>query len=737
MSFGAIFKIFKKGSKAVGKGKGKKPTGGFAWPSGIRIGIYGHSNSGKTVYYTVLNEECKISKKLQISVTDNATAGEFLSNYRSLWGLGTAASAGTVVDLKGERKFPDSTAIDKILLFNAIADRTKKVAVVAYDYSGRAVSISDRDATADKVADFMAGCDGILFFFDPKVMGAELECQAHVASFVNMLERLAPLHARLPIPISLVVTKSDILPGFSGDAQVRLIKPEDEYIVSEDFELFLEKVLASPQIAGNAAWSGTVRSVLVRLKDFLRVVVSRTLDFQIFFVSSTGQQPEKIGSDVGRSLYAPPPRMQPVGVQEPFYWLLNSIIRNRRISKFRTLARYVSLISLIWIILYSIPFLYHFKMLLPQTIHVEKQILEPYKENIFRTSEGQRKDIMRAYDSYFRSLTVRWFFRDFQNPAKSIWEVYRQYNSNQATKELEQLIGKLCAIVADPNLWPTAVLTDSTVKLSEEQANLEKALEGFREGDETSVLYRRSDRVLSYWNQFKKAVAAPSDTTIWRAIQDQVGNDKIQNGKDLSPEEIRLGDLLSGRGTKKVQKAIAKQATGNFDQMTAAINDNSSPDYRLETAVNDLKKIADNLDRSSDAQTMERIDRYLSDAKIWNTPRPFKFEVQNIPADAHMHIAVAEKGKDPDWEAWYKKSGDIVNGYKYQIDWKIGDQIYLAIDTLRQPESHGRTSSDRIILDDKFSLFRMEGRQNFPNVGKTVTIQFKPNKLVDLLPVMK
>ncbi len=348
MQLSNILKIFKKGSKAAGKHKGKKgPAPGKSWPSGIRIGVFGHANSGKTVYFTVLNEECKISKNLQISVTDNATAGEFLNNYRSIWGLGTSSDAGTVVDLRGEKKFPDPTTRDRLLLFKAIIDMNKSVSVVTYDYEGKAVSINETGELPERVLDFMAGCHGILFFYDPKLMKAELESQAHVASFVNMLESLSSLQSRLPIPVALVITKSDILPGFSGEQQVTLISPEDEYLVSEDFELFLERVLSSSRIASNSAWAGSVRNVLIRLKDFLRVVLTRTLDFQVFFISATGETPEKIGSEVGRSVYAPPAKMKPIGVKEPFYWLLNSILRNRRISKFRTLAKYVTLLSII------------------------------------------------------------------------------------------------------------------------------------------------------------------------------------------------------------------------------------------------------------------------------------------------------------------------------------------------------------------------------------------------------
>ena len=396
MNPGKILGIFKKGAKATSKKKGKKgDEKTYAWPSGIKVGIYGHSNSGKTVYYTVLNEECKISKDLQISVMDGSTASEFLTNYRSLWGLGMASEAGTMVDFRGEKKFPDPTAGDKVLQFNAILDHSHKLSIVAYDYNGKAVSISEKHELDEKVHDFMASSDGLLFFFDPKVMGAELQTQACVAAFVNMLERLAPLSSRLPVPIALVITKADILPGFTENQAV-LVNPAEEHIISEDFELFLEKVLSSNKIASNPAWAGSVRNILVKLREFLRIVVGRTLNFQIFFLSNTGDPPEKIGTEVGRSIYTPPAKIRPIGVKEPFYWLLNAIIRNRRLKRFRKLAKYVTVISILWMLLYSLPFLYHFKIALPKPVKLENRILKTHDGSHLSTSENERRTIMSA-----------------------------------------------------------------------------------------------------------------------------------------------------------------------------------------------------------------------------------------------------------------------------------------------------------------------------------------------------
>ena len=229
-------KIIKKLGKLFkgGSGDSKKSSSAFEWPSGTRIGVYGHANAGKTVYFTVLNEECKIGKDLQISITDTGTASDILSNYRALWGVGTETGSGTVVDLRGEKKFPDPTPDGKLLLFNAIIDRSSKYSVCTYDYGGKAISLNSSGELAEKVADFTLSSDGVLFFFDPKVLGAEMQTHAHAASFVSLLEKLAPLDKKLPIPVALVITKSDILPGFSGEDQSILVNPEDENIFEHD-----------------------------------------------------------------------------------------------------------------------------------------------------------------------------------------------------------------------------------------------------------------------------------------------------------------------------------------------------------------------------------------------------------------------------------------------------------------------------------------------------------------------
>jgi hypothetical protein len=738
VGFAKLLRVFKKGSKAASgaKGKGKKPSDGFDWPSGLRIGVYGHANSGKTVYFTVLNEESKIAKNLQISVTDNATAGQFLTNYRAIWGLGTSTDVGTVVDLRGERKFPDPTKTDRVLQFNAIVDRSKKLSIVTYDYPGHSVSISNPDDLRDKVVDFMTGCDGILFFFDPKTLQAELQTQAHVASFVNMLELLAPLSARVPIPIALVVTKADILDGFTDENQVVLISAEDEHLLSEDFELFLEKVLSNSRISSNPAWAGSVRNILVKLREFLKVVVGRTLDFQVFFVSNTGQTPEKIGTDVGRSVYKPPEKISPTGVKEPFYWLLKSIVRNRKISRLRSVAKYVAILTVIWLVVFSAPFLFHFKYLLPKATDAEGNIMEAYDGNIVNTTDDERTKIISAYSKYERSWTVKWLFPKFLAPSGRIRAEYGAFNLSGAISRLEQTIGRFQSIVEDSTLWPKLNPSDTTIIENDEHKALVADLEGFHQGEAGSELFARSERVLRYWELFAAYIAGRADSSALSAITEQVQFDARTFGKDISKAEEALGrallNNLKARTEKKVKKEVAIKAAAQLDDKFAEINSNSSPAYRLGEAVTELKKLKAQLDPSVDAANIRAINRYLETAEEFTKKRKYTFKVESIPGDGHLHVEVVSPGQDPTWS----KQSQTVQGFEYGVEWKVGDHIHIALDTLNAPENWGKTSSDKKILTEKYSMFNMDGEISFDNLRQKVVIRFIP-PLVERLPELK
>jgi len=733
---GKILGIFKKGAKAAAKSKGKKGAAPSSWPSGIRIGVFGHANSGKTVYFTVLNEESKVSKDLQLSITDTATASDILSHYRAIWGVGTESGTGTVVDLRGEKTFPDPTVDGQVFQFNAILDRKKKFSVVTYDYDGKAVSLNSTGELKNKVTDFMLGCDGILFFFDPKILSAEMQTHSHVASFVSLLEQLAPLSKKLPIPMALVITKSDILPGFTGEERTVLIGPEDEHLLSEDFELFLEKILAGNKIASDSSWAGTVRNLLVKTREFLKVVIGRTLNFQIFFVSATGQEPEKIGSDVGRSLYAPPPKIKPIGIREPFYWLLHSIAGNKRISKLRSVAKYVAVLSIVWMILYSLPFLYHHNFLLNRAMNLEDNILKDYSGNIYNTTQKERRDIINTYRNYENAWVTRNLFPMFRNPVTRIRAKYEDFDLGKALGRLDEVLGTFSVIVKDKNLWPRLNPSDTTLIETEEHKKLVEQLNNFHRGDETTTLFKRSDRALVYWDLFTKSILSPGDTAVWSTIRQQIEQDQNLYAADISGNEKALGDALLAQKIEKVQKVEDKQdqqeARIKFDEVIENVNSNNDPDFRLDRAVRDLRTIRRKLDAADDAEAIASIDKYIDEVKEWEKRQTYKCKIVSVPDQGHLHIEVVEKGKDPSWAEF----SQIFPGDEFTLRWKAGDEIHIAYDTPDIMETWGKEASDKRILGGKFAIFQMDGDIVFSNVNKTINISFTPS-MVDRLPVLE
>lgn len=734
MKLSKILKFFKRGTKAAGRRKSGGPESEYKWPSGISIGVYGHRNSGKTVYFTTLNEESKVSKHLQISPTDTKTANEFLANYREIWGLGTSGGTGTVVDLRGEQKFPEPTESGRVLQFNAILDGDRKLPVVTYDYNGEDISLRAAGEESEKVIDFMLQADGILFFFDPKILGAELECQAHVASFVTMLERLCPLSSRLPVPIGLVITKSDVLPGFKGENQTILVEPQNEQVFSEKYEFFLERVLSSNRIASNSEWAGSVRNVLIRLKEFLKIVVGRTLDFQVFFISSTGQTPEKVGEEVGRSIYRPPKVIRPIGIQEPFYWILNSVSRSSKISKLRKFAKIAALLGTLWIVAYSIPHVYHFSYLLSQTRALESNILAANRNDITNLSSADRGKVKRKYDSYARSFVVKWLFPRFAPHATSIAQVYGEFNEEDALRALDNTIAQFTQVVKDPELWPTLNVSDSSLNLSEGHERIEAELMQHQQtGDSSSTRFLRSKRVLNYWHMFLQSIKEPSsasDTTAWSRIIDQVEVDRISANPALTRAENELMDELINRKVEKVVRVESKQAGAELGSLKDDINGNNDPSYRLGEAVTILQDLHSKL---QDGTEKKSVANYLAAAKRWENRRQnFKFRIDKLPDDGVLYIEVTSDGAEPTWEEF----GQKYEGFEYSIDWKIGDDIHIGFCLAGQECDRGANSSDKIVITNDLAIFELEKDLHFREIDKHVTLTFLPN-LQSRLPTLK
>ncbi|RKX26919.1 MAG: hypothetical protein DRP45_02300 [Candidatus Zixiibacteriota bacterium] len=737
MGLSKVFKAFKKGGKAAsGMKKGEVASN---WPSGIRIGVYGHANSGKSVFFTVLNEFCKVSKKLQIAISDTLTSGQLLGHYRNIWGMGVTSDVGTMVDLRGEKKFPEATRGDKVLQFNAILDRDTKVPVVTLDYDGKAVSINEQSELKDKVTDFMSGCDGLLIFYDPKMLGAELQTQELVASFTNVLELLAPLNKRIPIPVALVVSKADILPGFSEDEQTRLINPEDESFLSNDFEVFMEKVLSSPQVASNQAWSGTVRDILTKLREFFKVVVGRTLDFQLFFISCTGSTPEKIGTDIGRSIYAPPDKITPVGVQEPLYWLLRSVLKYRGISRVRWLAKWATILSLAWITLFSIPYLYQFAFLHSQVISGEDAVLANHFEAGGSMSSLTKRQINRIsdpYRSYQNKWVVNWLFRPFKQTADQLILNYRALEKVDIEKILDNYIIAFADMAGNPSSWPVRKL-DDTVFIDDDNAqryaDLIADIDALGVAESDAELARRVERVKYYLDKFKMAIINTQDkTAIWNEVNDQILLIESREDIKLTASEQALHKALRTRQQQAEQVVVTRQTGSAIGDYLKTINDNADPKFRLETVPSRLQSDLPALQRDpANRESVAKINAYMDGVQKFKTRRKYVYRLASCPDGYHVHVMVRRGKGDTAWrvgkQLWPGVSVDTVN-------WRMGDQIVVAVDGPDDPETWGEKSAAKKELKGRLALFDLN--KGIQIGDKTITFTFVDD-LEEMLPRIK
>ena len=736
MKIAKIFKLGQKGSKRIKKAKGGAAPAA-AWPEGTRVGVFGHENSGKTVFFTALYTQSKTTNNFHISVRDNATANEFFRNDMAIKGVDVdSGGTGTIAAKSVPKRFPEHTVKDVLLQFTAILDGSTKIPVVTYDYNGKAASISERSDEAEKIRSFMADADGLLFFFDPKILGADPEVQARVSSFVNILELIVSLKSRLPIPVALVITKADTLPGYRGEDTTILIKPKDEQVIAEDYDEFLERVLGFESLSDDREWASSVRTVLVKLREFIRVVVGRTLDFQIFFVSSTGNRPEKIGAEVGRSIYAPPEKVNPCGVTVPFHWILNSIVRSRRLNALRRIAGFIVAVSVVWIALYSLPFIYHFNGLLRSPYGTENKVLNSVGGEHRLMSEQQNEDVFNAYRRYSNKWLVKKMFAEYQVQAARMKDIYSGIGLRPAVERLDVIIAQLAGVIADQESQPkydrgrnSLILTDATKRLL-------GSLREMHAGDQEEAIYVRSGRALYLWDLYERYLKNTADAAMQDSIWNQVGNDARNPG--YNEAERKLGEALLGIvGKAPSQSAPTRQSVGEnlgeYDRLKEQINgEDADPAFVLGEAVEKLRGIKGNLMAGVNDAQISAINSFIAEAEQYKKERQYICVPKSIPEMGHLHIEVTESGGSPSWS----NETQIFEGDPIKLEWKQGDDVYIAFDELKHKCNWGKQPSGLAVFEDDYALFEAEGEVAFRNIGKTVTIGFKGG-LKEKLPKLK
>lgn len=400
--------------KLIGKAKkGKKPEGKekAEFPPGTKIGVFGHTNVGKTVFFTMLYGTTREDPKFKLT-PDTQTGRELEQNFKGMKGQEITIIHGLRTDKTVARKFPPPTSETKYLAFVAVLNKRTKLPFISVDYRGEIASIYEQPELKEELTKFLTQSDCLLFFMEPNAIHSEVDCRAQVVSFNALLQRLSNGNNKsLNIPVGLVVTKADKFVGFEDESQANLIGRTCEYSKTKEYQKFVDQLLEQSQIKKRERWKEELKTIMNRLRTFFETLCAMNLDFQVFFVSALGNPPFQEIGDKGEVVMTPPRELKPIGIKEPFLWAIKRVLVRKRLNILRKLTKWVLGLTLIWVLSYSIPNLLNLASWYPKVDKVEKIIEQRrYQKNLAGLEEKNLKKFTEDYEHYANRFWVSSFF---------------------------------------------------------------------------------------------------------------------------------------------------------------------------------------------------------------------------------------------------------------------------------------------------------------------------------------
>jgi hypothetical protein len=409
-----FLRYFKKAAKLAGKAKRPGVPGEPAERidrSIYRIGIFGHKGVGKTVFLTAVYAFSRDSSELQL-----LAMGETQAYLEGNFNLMKGKSGDRAGDGKVEmRKFPEATSAEKRLAFSAQLGKTMNVSLETMDYSGKDVYIDSAEGMPQNLVDFFKLCDCVLFLVDPDAASNDMELTRRVTSFTRLIEQVSDSKKGLNIPIGLVITKADELRGFKSGLQSTLVDRGTGYIKGLRFNDFVSGIGKQAYLADFPEWKNALREVLSRFQLLFDPLVKRTLDYQVFFISSTGGSPLDAGGGSGDMQEAPPKDFRPLGVNQPIIWALRRIAACRRARIFNAISKWLAFASLLLILIVFSLNIYNKKKidsLVNSVSSLKLDGLEAYSR------------LAAAFNDYSDDFLVRLFFGDFRRASNEKYSFF-------------------------------------------------------------------------------------------------------------------------------------------------------------------------------------------------------------------------------------------------------------------------------------------------------------------------
>ncbi len=345
------FALLKKQSAAqqpAGKGTQEIP---FQHDDNVVL-VFGHSNAGKTVYFSVLYELLKGNPDYKLSPLDNETAAALIENYNVMRGKQIKIRDGRQVEIEGERKFPTMTSETRVLKFALDMNIRKGIKFYTVDYKGETLSIAEPGGLRKQFARYFPYARAALFFIDASVLETDVLLREQIAAFQTIINDLRDCVPKR-IPIGIVITKADFLDGFSPSNPVELIPKEGAVHKGKRVDAFIKGLASVNERRLGEVWARSCERVTRTLRNLIDSMTSYNLDFQFFFVSATGGL-EKVQAGV-----QPPREITPSGVPDPLVWSFNRILFNKRKALWGKAVRWVVALSILWMAIFSVVNLYH------------------------------------------------------------------------------------------------------------------------------------------------------------------------------------------------------------------------------------------------------------------------------------------------------------------------------------------------------------------------------------------
>ena len=308
--------------------------------------------------------------------------------------------------------WPTSTSSQTFLSFD-FSYGNENENIDSVDYQGGLVDprnpVANRKEQA-RIYNFLSQCDVLLFVVDaPSIPGLlEGDQKNQEEAFATALGLIRKIHPLKNVSCGIVVTKSDLIPGFDQHIQFVSEKYNKEVWTrrasQEAYQVFQGKdvVLGLPYHLllesrtreyfdknskyYNPSWGRAVEKVLEAFERTIVGLRSTTLNLEVFFVSATGGVEQKVEKDEkGNCLgieTVPISPITPKGVIPLFSTVFQWFKEKKYVDRCQNILRAVKLAAVILIVftIFGIYYAYHHEMLKQKISNAENENIETIKK---------------------------------------------------------------------------------------------------------------------------------------------------------------------------------------------------------------------------------------------------------------------------------------------------------------------------------------------------------------------